>query len=124
MKTMTLEEFRQAVKAQEVAREDYAFICPMCNSVQSARDLINAGAGEDFEAVQQALGFSCIGRYTNAGGPVRDSGNPCNWTLGGLFQTHKLEVITEDGKRHPHFEIATPEQAQAHAAKQAEKVAA
>jgi hypothetical protein len=120
MKTMTLDEFRQAVKAQGVEREDYAFICPMCGTVQSARDLIRAGAGQDFEAVERALGFSCLGRYTNAGGPVRDSGKPCNWTLGGLLQTHELEVVTEDGKHHPHFAVATPEQAQAHAAKHAE----
>jgi hypothetical protein len=124
MKTMTLEEFHQAFKAQGVKREDYAMICPMCGTVQSARDLINAGAGPDFDSVETLLGFSCAGRFTGAGAPERDSGNLCNWTLGGLFHTHKLEVITPDGKHHPRFEPATPEQAQAHAALNAEKAAA
>jgi hypothetical protein len=111
MKTMTLEEFHQAFKAQGVKREDYAMICPMC-------------AGPDFDSVETLLGFSCAGRFTGAGAPERDSGNLCNWTLGGLFHTHKLEVITPDGKHHPRFEPATPEQAQAHAALNAEKAAA
>jgi hypothetical protein len=41
----------------------------------------------------------------------------CDWTLGGLFSFAKLVVVTEDGKPHPRFEIATPEEAQAHMAR-------
>lgn len=116
MKTMTITEFHGALIAQGVKREDLALICPMCQTLQSATDLIKAGAGADFDAVEKYLGFSCVGRFTGAGSPRKEpDGKPCNWTLGGLFHTHKLEVETPDGKKHPRFEPATPEQAQAHA---------
>lgn len=118
MERMTLSEFHAAVKAQGVAREDVALVCPMCATVQSGRDLIAAGAAADFDSIEKDLGFSCVGRWTNAPGPRKEpDGEPCNWTLGGLFALHKLEVITEDGKAHPRFALATPEQAQAHAAR-------
>lgn len=118
MKTMTVDEFHASCKAQGVpTHSDVAFICPRCKTIQSARDLIEAGAGADFEAVSGYLGFSCVGRFTGAGSPRKTpDGKPCNWTLGGLFSLHELEVITPDGKHHPHFELATPEQAQIHAA--------
>lgn len=118
MKTMTVEEFRDAIDGQGVPDlADAAFICPMCECIQSARDLIAAGAGENFEAVEKYLAFSCVGRFTGAGSPRKEpDGKPCNWTLGGLFQTHRLEVVTPDGKQHPRFEPATADQAQAHAA--------
>jgi len=115
MKTMTIQELRDSLKAQGVPRENYAFRCPMCGTVQSAADLITAGAGADFAAVEPYLGFSCIGRFTGAGGPSQEKapGSGCNWTLGGLFQMHKLEVTDEEGKSHPLFEPATAEEAQA-----------
>lgn len=117
MKTLTLDQFQQACRDQGVlAREDYAFVCPMCGTLQSARDLIAAGAGGTFEEVESYLGYSCVGRFTGAPTPRRSpDGKPCNWTLGGLFRTHKLEVLTSDGRHHPHFELGTPEQAQKHA---------
>lgn len=117
MKKMTVEEYHAALKAQGVpSREDLALVCPMCATPQSARDLIAVGAGEDFDAVEKYLGFSCVGRWTNAGSPRKSpDGKPCDWTLGGLFPLHKLVVVTPDGKEHPRFEPATPEQAQAHA---------
>lgn len=116
MKTMTLDEFHAAFKAQGVkAREDLAVICPRCQTVQSARDLIKAGAGADFDAVEGYLGFSCVGRFTGAPEPRPEpDGKPCNWTLGGLFKLHELEVVTPDGKQLPSFMPATPELAQAH----------
>lgn len=119
MKTMTVEEFQAACKAQGIpTQSDVAVICPRCKTIQSARDLIAAGAGADFESVSSYLGFSCVGRFTGAGSPRKvPDGKPCNWTLGGLFSLHELEVITPDGKHHPHFELATPEDAQAHALK-------
>ena len=126
MRTMTIPEFHAALKAQGVSdRADLAVICSMCGTIQSARDLIAAGAGTDFESVEPSLGFACVGRFTNAGSPRKSpDGKPCNWTLGGLLKTHKLEVIDSDGKKHPRFEIASPEQAQRHAADVAQKVGA
>lgn len=118
MKIITLVEFHAELKAQGVrSHEDSAFVCPMCQTVQSGKDLIAAGAGKDFDEVEEYVGFSCVGRFTGAGSPrSKPDGKPCNWTLGGLFLLHKLEVVTPDGKHHPRFELATPEQAQAHAA--------
>ena len=115
MKTMTMGEFQAAVMEQGVKSHLHTAVkCPMCCTVQSAVDLIKAGAGSDFDGVGQYLGFSCVGRFTGAGSPRKvPDGKPCNWTLGGLFSLHKLEVVTADGTRHPHFELATPEEAQA-----------
>lgn len=116
MRTITLEEYFTELRAQEVDLPLQAtFKCPLCGTLQTAADLIAAGAGEDFEAVEKYLGFSCVGRFTGAG-PARKKpdGKACNYTLGGLFKLHKLEVITQDGNRHPRFEPATPEEAQAH----------
>jgi hypothetical protein len=120
MKTMTVEEFIKARDAQGVENiaMDTALVCPMCKTVQSIRDLIKAGAG--LRAIQQNFGFSCFGRFTGAPAPrATPDGNPCNWTLAGLLSMHQLEVVSKDGKRYPHFELATPEQAQQHAAKHA-----
>lgn len=114
--SMTLDEFIAVLKAQRVPTDHFAFICPMCGTVQSGDDLIKAGAGKDFDEIEKYLGFSCVGRWTGAGPPPKDKtlGKGCNWTLGGLFALHKLEVVTPDGEKHPGFEPATPEQAQAH----------
>jgi len=115
MKTMTVEEFHDALRDQEVPREHFAFVCPMCGTVQSATDLINAGAGKDFADVSRYLGYSCVGRFTKAGPPRKSpDGKPCNWTLGGLFQMHTFEVVDEEGKHFPHFEPATKEAANGH----------
>ena len=45
MKTMTLQEFKNAIFGQKKERiEDVTFRCPCCKTLQSARDLIDAGA--------------------------------------------------------------------------------
>ena len=97
-KQITLEEYKKQMKAQNCELEDVKFICPRCKTHQSARDLINAGAGKDIDEVEKYLAFSCVGRFDKTKG--------CDWTLGGLFQIHTLEVVTPDGKRHPRFEVA------------------
>lgn len=112
---ISLEQFQAECLGQGVPWEHVALICPMCKTVQSATDLIRSGAGADLDAVQKFLGFSCVGRFTGQGPPTKaQKGRGCNWTLGGLFAFHELEVITPDGTAHPRFELATPEQAQAH----------
>jgi hypothetical protein len=122
MRTITLEQFHEELKAQEVgSREHLAFVCVACGTVQSGQDFINAGAGKTFEDVEKYVGFSCVGRFTNAGPPQKGSGKSCNWSLGGLFRIHQLEIVTEDGEKHPRFELATPEQAQAQKAKNSTK---
>lgn len=118
---VTLAEFQAELRAQGVAgHEDFAFRCPRCRTVQSSRDLVAAGAGKDFDAVESLLGYSCVGRYTGAPSARREpDGKPCDWSLGGLLRLHEFEVETEDGEVHPRFEPATPEEAQAHARRHA-----
>lgn len=118
MKTMSVDEFHAALSAQGMHSPlNMAFICPMCGTVQSAADLIAAGAGKSFDEVERFLAFSCVGRWTGAGSPrAVPDGKPCNWTLGGLLSTHTLEVVTPDGKKHPRFQVASAEQAKAHLA--------
>lgn len=113
---ITLAEFHSALKAQGVPKEHMAMKCPRCKTIQSATDLIAAGAGNSFEDVEKYVGFSCIGRFTNAGGHKDGTppGRGCDWTLGGFFTIHELEVINADGKFCPTFEPASPEEAQAH----------
>lgn len=95
MQTMTLTEFHDALRSQGVPIERVTFRCPMCKTLQCAQDLIDAGAGATLNKVETYLAFSCVGRFTD--------GKGCNWTLGGLFKIHELEVVTPDGKRHPRF---------------------
>lgn len=108
MKRITYMDAVEQFKRQGVDRKDWAVICPMCGTVQSCSDLINAGAGDDLETVNPYFGYSCVGRFNEETG--------CDWTLGGLFQIHQLEV-EKDGKIHPLFEIASAEQAQANVKK-------
>ncbi len=126
IQTMSLEQFQSALRAQGVPSEHLAVICPICQTVQSATDLIRAGAGASMDEVERYLGFSCVGRWTNAGpfhsGKRRRAPEQrgCDWTLGGLFRLHRLEVVSDDGRHHPRFEIASPEQAQQHMRENAE----
>lgn len=119
MKTMTIPEFHQALKDQGVSsREDFAFKCVVCGTIQSGRSLMKAGAGKTFDDVERFLGFSCVGRFTDAGPHKKGApaGKGCNWTLGGLLRIHCFEVIDDEGKPHPQFDLASPEEAKALAA--------
>jgi hypothetical protein len=113
MPEITVDQFHEQMRAQGVPRKHIAFICPICGTVQSMASLIIAGAGSTEDEVEKYVGFSCVGRWTNAG-PHRKgaaAGKGCDWTLGGLLQLHKLIVITPDGEKHPHFVPASPDQA-------------
>lgn len=115
MERITVEELHARFNAQCVSgRQHIAVKCVMCGTVQSGQSFIAAGAGADMDAVEKFIGFSCIGRFTNAGPHKKGmpAGRGCDWSLGGLFKLHKLEVETPDGKHHPFFEIASPEEAQ------------
>lgn len=114
LRRLTIPEFHAELKGQGVpSHEDFAFRCPMCGTVQSARSLIAAGAGASFDEVERFLGWSCVGRWTNAGPPAAKAapGKGCDWTLGGLFRLHKLVVVDEKGGEHPRFEPATSAEA-------------
>lgn len=70
----------------------WKFKCPRCGHVQSGNDFIAAGI-----KYWQDCYTDCIGRYVKGVG--------CDWTLGGLFQIHKLSVL-KDGRVFPVFELA------------------
>lgn len=113
---LPLAEFLERFKAQRVPREHLAVKCVVCATVQSMHSLIVAGAGKTPADVEKYFGFSCVGRWTKAGPFIRGktpSGRGCDWTLGGLLTIHTLEVIDDEGKAHPHFQPASPEEAQA-----------
>ena len=96
MKTMTLDEFHAACKAQAPSSDKIVFRCPMCKTLQTGADLLTAGAGKKFDDIERYLGFSCVGRFTGASSPRRQpDGKPCNWTLGGLFHTHTFAPIVQ-----------------------------
>lgn len=76
--------------------KQWKFVCPKCKTVQTFQDLIDAGINE--ESGQGYLGFSCIGRFSAC-----EKG--CDWSLGGLFKIHTLEIIMGDHNR-PVFEFA------------------
>ncbi len=117
IKQITGAEFKALLDAQGLPTEKLTFRCPLCGTLQNANDLIAAGAGNTVEEVGKILGYSCVGRFTGAEAPRnKPDGKPCNWTLGGLIRLHRLEVV-HDGKTFPYFDIATPEEAQAHASK-------
>lgn len=117
MRTITIAEFHNELRAQltAIGTKDLAaiaFRCPACNTIQNGNDLMAAGAGGTFSEVEKFLGFSCVGRWTDAGPPTRDSKpaagkHGCNWTLGGLLNINELDVIHDDGEKCPRFELAT-----------------
>lgn len=115
MRTLTIDQFLAELHAQGVAHKHFAFRCPACGTIQSAASLIAATAGATFQEVEKFLGFSCVGRFTGIGSHQKHvpAGFGCDWTLGGLFQIHHLEVVDAAGMRHPRFEIASPEEARA-----------
>ena len=98
----------------------WKFICPMCNKIQTAEDLFDAGIKRG--KLELYIGFSCIGRFNGKGTPylsgkkIKKFPHGCDWTLGGLFRGMGREVIiVKDGKDHRRFDfadsIATPQQA-------------
>lgn len=117
MRKIALEEFHAEIRAQGTSSPDHAAVkCPACGTVQSKALLKKEGCPED--KLEGHIGFSCVGRWNDAGPPPRkDDASPreklgCNWSLGGLFRIHELEV-EKDGVSHPMFEVATAAEAKA-----------
>lgn len=113
MKTITIDEFQSACIEQANSNLQLVFKCSMCGCLQMGQDFIDAGAATSSEQAMGYVGFSCLGRHTGCGAPrKKPDGKRCNWSLGGLFQLHKLEIVTPDGQSHPHFELASNEAAE------------
>lgn len=114
-RTIDLDTFLAELKAQGVSsRQHLAFVCVMCKCPQSMASMAKACPDATAADLESSIGFSCVGRWTGAGSPrAEPDGAPCNWTLGGLLNFADLYVVKSDGQTVPHFEIASPEQAQA-----------
>ena len=63
----------------------WKFKCVQCGNVQTLDDFVAAGLTP--EEASTRVYFSCLGRVRNGVG--------CNWSLGGLFQIHNLEVFDD-----------------------------
>lgn len=97
---VTVADFKaEAIRRFGEKANNWKYICPKCKTVQCYQDFVDAGV--DPEEAKKRIGFSCIGRVVKGVG--------CDWSLGGLFQIHDLELIDEDGSLHPHFELAPAE---------------
>lgn len=86
-------------KAKELFGKDsynWRFKCASCGHIQSINSMLEHNPllkAKDFE---NSIYFNCEGR-TN-------EGYGCDWSLGGLFHVHKLEVEF-NGKNVPVFEF-------------------
>lgn len=123
VETITLAQAHERMQAQGVSHQrHFAFRCPLCSTVQSMASLVAAGAPK--EKVHVYIAFSCEGRFSGAGpaaaandkspkAEARRSVRGCDWTLGGLFKLHRLQISYPDGNVKPSFEIAGASEAQA-----------
>ena len=83
---------------------DWAFICPVCGHVQKVSDFRDAKAPHD------AVGFSCIGRWTKGSKDAwseGDNAKGCNYAGGGLIQVNPLLVVSSDGEQQVFGEGST-----------------
>lgn len=100
MITMTRDEYiALAEKHWGKDNKNWLFECPHCHTYQGFHNFVEAGVEK--AKIEDYLGFSCIGRFTDKLG--------CDWTLGGLFQIHEVEVDYE-GKKYRRFKIAEPKE--------------
>jgi hypothetical protein len=77
----------------------WAFKCVACGHVQTAAGIAER-CNVDLERAAAGVYVSCEGRLGGAG---------CDWTLGGLFRTHTLEVLDPETQVFtPVFEFADP----------------
>ena len=84
-KLQTSEEWRQqGLELFGPEKKKWRFKCVRCGHIQTPQDFIDINQDPN-----GLVFFSCIGRFKKGVG--------CDWTLGGLFQLHKKEVIAEDG---------------------------
>lgn len=80
----------------------WRFRCPSCGHVQSVVSVQAIDPSLSAESVAGWIYYSCQGRQLD-----RKHGG-CDWTLGGLFRIHKLEVLEPDGSVQPVFEFDEP----------------
>lgn len=95
-KTMTRDEWMaMGEKLYGADPRGWKFKCPHCGHVQSGASVTEHNPA--LKDTSDWIYFACEGRHN------KDYG--CNWTLGGLFQIHKLVVV--DGEHNVRcFEFA------------------
>ncbi len=90
MKRLTRKEWMKegySIFVKESSMRDWKFKCPSCETPQSMNDLLQYVSKE---YAQSYIAFSCIGRVNGTLKAKKPIG--CDWTLGGLFRIHNLEV--------------------------------
>lgn len=102
METIDYEEFITRCKNQNEDILKVVFVCPKCETPQTGNDLIEVGAGNNLEDIEGYLGYSCLGRFDDSKG--------CNWSLGGLFKIHELEINIDEKTKREIFRFASNEE--------------
>lgn len=109
MKIIDIDEFMEEAKKRfGPDKKKWKFVCPVCKTAQTAYDLLAVGVQKD--KISEYIGFSCIGRWTDAGSFYDKKRSPiavgCDWTLGGLLRIHEIEIRKKDGSTFPIFDLA------------------
>lgn len=96
-KRYSIEEWHAEGKRRfGVNRLQWRFVCPRCGLVQTAQDFLDADM--EIDQVDRLIAFSCLGRVLD--------GKGCDWSLGGFFQIHTVEVYDKaDGTSFPAFDF-------------------
>ena len=98
MKELSYKEWiNKAIELFGKDSKNWGFVCPSCGHIQSVKSVLEHNPSLNPEDVKKWINYSCEGRY--------NEGEGCDWTLGGLFKIHKLE-INYLGKEIPSFEFA------------------
>ena len=78
----------------------WRFVCPSCGHVASVQDYKDAGAP------QEAVAFSCVGRWTG-GKPAFKKGNgPCDYAGHGLIRLNPIRLTNAAGENLRVFAFA------------------
>lgn len=101
----------EAIKLFGEDPKQWKFECSNCGHVQTPGDFVELNDSGISTIDPGVAWFSCIGRYdtripADQIGEIGDGKQPCNYTLGGLFNFAKTVVIMDDEKSCPVFEFA------------------
>jgi hypothetical protein len=90
-RTVSLEDyFKECIDRFGHDRNNWRFVCPACGHVASVAEYKAVGADD-------AIGYSCIGRWTGAKRDAFGKGpGPCNYAGGGLIRINPVRVVLED----------------------------
>jgi hypothetical protein len=83
--------------------EDWRFICPICNQVQSVGDF---KPFKDSGATPDTARYNCLGRFLSAS--ERKASGRCDYTLGGLIRLPGV-IVTDGDREYYCFSFADAE---------------